>query len=130
MSRRVFYMAHPVSGDVDGNIKRALRWLSWLRRSFPAVTFIAPWIAGLMSGEDDSDPTQREAGLVDCCAAVERCDGIVAVGGRVSSGMIRERRHAKHLIDLTYFGADPPAGPYEEIKHGWCEFAEMTGGEA
>ncbi len=130
MTRKVFYMAHPVSGDVDGNIKRALQWLAWLRRSFPAVTFIAPWIAGLMSGDDDSDPAQREAGLVDCCAAVERCNGAVFVGGRISSGMARERRHAKHLIDLTYFGADPPVELYSAVEHGWVELVEMTGGES
>ena len=34
-------------------------------------------------------------GLADDLAAVERCDAIVLVGGRVSSGMAMERDHAK-----------------------------------
>lgn len=132
MARPVLYMAHPVSGDVKANIHRALNWLSWLRRSFPETTFIAPWIVGIMSGEDDADPAQREAGLVDCCAVVERCDGIVLVGGRVSTGMARERDHgveqsrelcellstghgpvaARFAVhDLTGMGATPPGNP-------------------
>lgn len=75
------------------NVDRALRWLAWLRKSFPETTFIAPWIAAIMSGEDDSDPKAREAGLVDDCAVVERCDGIVLCGGRISEGMRREMEH-------------------------------------
>lgn len=81
------------------NIERAMRWLSWLRRSFPETTFIAPWIASVQPGEDDSDPAQREAGLVDACSVIERCDGIVLCGGRVSSGMRREMEHGEAYMD-------------------------------
>lgn len=122
MTRQVLYVAHPVAptqGElvdairftpedasdeervriatqpVRDNIKSAMRWLAWLRKSFPETTFIAPWIAGIMSGEDNSVPAQREAGLVDCCAVVERCDGIVLCGGRISSGMRREMEHGR-----------------------------------
>lgn len=109
MRRFVYYMAHPLGGDVDGNIKRALRWLSWLRRTFPKVTFIAPWIAAVMSGENDDDPAQREAGLVDAVAVVDACDGVVLVGGRISSGMERERKAASWELDMTWLGEEPPA---------------------
>lgn len=111
--RQVLYMAHPVAptaeeisqmGDreamdsgmiVRANLKRAMQWLSWLRKSFPETTFIAPWISDIMAGGGDSNPKQREAGLIDCCSVVERCDGIVLVGGRISSGMRREMEHGK-----------------------------------
>lgn len=72
------------------NVKRAGRWLQWLRREFRETTFIAPWMTSILTGDDDSDPAQREAGIVDCCATVERCDGIVLIGPRISSGMRRE----------------------------------------
>ena len=108
MKRRVLYMCHPVGGDVENNIKRALRWLAWLRRSYPGTTFVAPWIAGIMSGEDDADPAQREAGLVDCEATVQLLDGAVLVGGRVSTGMQRERASAVTVFDLTALGDEPP----------------------
>lgn len=109
MRRFVYYMAHPLGGDVDVNMKRAGRWLSWLRRTFPKVTFIAPWIAAVMSGESDDDPAQREAGLVDAVAVVAVCDGVVMVGGRISSGMERERQAASWELDLTDLGDEPPA---------------------
>lgn len=115
-------MAHPLGGDVDGNIKRALRWLSWLRRSFPDVTFVAPWIAGVLSGEDDSDPVQREAGLVDADAVIQRLDGVVLVGGRISSGMGRESATTilagGVIADLIHLGTDAPAWLYSYLLHG------------
>jgi hypothetical protein len=88
------------------NLERAMRWLSWLRRSFPEVTFIAPWIAAVLAGAADADEAQRESGLVDDCAVVERCDGIVLVGARVSGGMRREMEHGMRrdgfkMYDLT-----------------------------
>lgn len=86
---------------MESNIQSALRWLAWLRKSFPEITFIAPWIADILAGADDSDPAARERGLVDCCAVVERCDGIVLVGGRVSTGMARERDHGvEHIASV------------------------------
>lgn len=75
------------------NIDLALRWLAWLRASFPDDTFIAPWIATVMSLHGDDSPALREAGLRDDCAVVERCDGIVLCGSRISDGMRREREH-------------------------------------
>lgn len=111
-NRSVLYMAHPLGGDVDGNIKRALRWLAWLRRSFPETTFVAPWIAGVMSVGGDGTEADREAGLVDDCATVALLDGIVLAGGRISSGMARERVAAitagREVIDLTHLGDEPP----------------------
>jgi hypothetical protein len=112
--RFVFYMAHPLGGDVEGNLKRAMRWLRWLRRSFQETTFVAPWIASVLSGEDDADPAQREAGLVDADAIIPRLTGVVLVGGRISSGMLREAHKAEEVhaggrvFDLTKLGIEPP----------------------
>lgn len=170
MSRLLLYVAHPVAPTDDEiaavldsehqarprttaekskialgrNLDRAMRWLSWLRRSFPETTFIAPWIASIMAGGDDSDPKQREAGLLDCCAVVERCDGIVLCGGRISSGMRREMEHAVtfhdpalfEVHDLTMGGAEPPgfppgAGPnaktFEAYMDAWAVVRRMRG---
>lgn len=112
MNRRVFYVAHPVGGDVVGNTTRAKRWLHWLKVTFREETFVAPWIADLECGMNDSDPVQREAGLVDCETVVQRLTGIVLVGGRISTGMARECAVAREIVDLTQLGAEPPAQPY------------------
>lgn len=118
---------------VHANVRKAMRWLSWLRRSFPETTFIAPWIASILSGEKDSDPAQREAGMRDNEAVVERCDGIVLCGGRISSGMHREMqwglvsanppmkssRGNFAVYDLTGLGAEPPPQLCNLTLGGW-----------
>lgn len=110
--RAVFYMAHPVGGptpeDVARNVANAHTWLRWLRLSFPETTFIAPWLASIASGDDDFDPAQREAAMVDAEAVVSRCTGLVHVGGRVSTGMRREAACAYEEHDLTFLGSTPP----------------------
>ncbi|MBA2741473.1 MAG: hypothetical protein H0U46_05625 [Actinobacteria bacterium] len=110
-STQIWYLAHPVSAPdragVEANAWRALRWLAWLRRNSTAV-IVAPWIAGVLSGEDDADPAQRERALLDCEAVVRRMTGIIAVGGRWSAGMARERAVAAEVCDLTALGEDPP----------------------
>lgn len=83
---------------VRRNLDRAQRWLSWLRRSFPETTFIAPWISSILAGADGHDPNQREQGLIDDCAVIERCDGIVLCGPRISAGMARERDHFRAAL--------------------------------
>jgi hypothetical protein len=127
VSRPLIYMAHPVAptaeeiadrdhptpvdAAINRNLASALRWLAWLRASFSETTFIAPWISVIQSLGGDDSPALREAGLVDDCTVVERCDGIVLVGGRISSGMARERDHGKanHLPDyFQVYDLTPP----------------------
>lgn len=107
---RLYYLAHPVSGDVVANCSRAARWLRALMRALPDDTVIAPWLAALVAGNDDADPSQREAGLLDCERVVERCDGLIACGERWSTGMLRELGAARcrglPVADLTGLG-DP-----------------------
>jgi hypothetical protein len=134
--RRVIYVAHPVapteeelaaaisdSATPDGrpdaisfhaerivraNIQSALRCLAWLRSSFPETTFIASWIAGVQSVGGDGTPEDRERGLVDCCAVVERCDGLVHMGRRISSGMRREEAHGQASKFVRFQPWDDP----------------------
>ncbi|MBA2718917.1 MAG: hypothetical protein H0U52_06720 [Chloroflexi bacterium] len=109
---RIAYMAHPVSGDVAANLARALRWLHYLSATDPETAYVDPWIAALMAGADDDDPAQRARGLAHDVAMVKRCDAIVLVGGRVSSGMAIEHNAALtvgiSVIDLTALGEEPP----------------------
>lgn len=93
----VAYLAHPVRGDVAGNLARAKRWLSYLQRAYPDRAFIAPWIAWLESGDDDSDPEVRARGLERCCAVAARAEEFWPVGcgelplGHITVGMFAER---------------------------------------
>lgn len=110
MSVRIYYLAHPVSGDVPGNVARALRWLRWLVGQHPDWAISAPWIPYVL-GLDES--TDRARGLRDDVAMVRRCDGIILAGGRLSQGMAVELGAARagglHVLDLLHLGAEPPA---------------------
>lgn len=84
--------------SIGSNLKRAMRWLHWLRMSFQETTFIAPWIASVLAGADDHDPAQRSAGIIDNLKVIERCDGIVLCGPRISSGMRMEMEHGMSCV--------------------------------
>ena len=121
--RLVLYVAHCVRPTADeiaafvgdpalaasratrANVSAAMHSLSWLRHTFSETTFIAPWITSIQCGDDDADPAQRESGLIDCCAVVERCDGIVLCGPRMSNGMRREMEHGMRVASrCSYIG--------------------------
>lgn len=122
--------------SVRANLQRALRWLAWLRKSFPETTFIAPWIATVMSLDGDDSPELREAGLVDDCAVVERCDGIVLCGGRISSGMRREMEHGKarggplRIADQLGYAEEFQVYDLSEIDEATRDRGTWLGGES
>lgn len=102
-------MAHPVAGDVVGNVARAKRWLAWCLEELAGVVVIAPWVHDIECLPlRDEDPGDRMLSLERCAAAAGVCDGVVLVGGRVSEGMAYEAARAREVIDLTHLGAEPP----------------------
>jgi len=109
---RVVYMAHPVSGDVEANLARAKRWYKWITDNYK-VGVVADWIINCEI-YDDSNPADREAGLLVCEEIASRCDEIWLVGGVVSNGMAREAEAAEAagvtVVDLSAAGAEPPEG--------------------
>ena len=116
----MFYLAHPVAGDVANNLAAARRWLKWAHTAIPPrfpghdVAVIAPWITDCEI-YDDSVPTERAAGMARNLATITRCHGILLCGGRISSGMQVELDGAKgqglvHILDLTWMGTEPYQG--------------------
>lgn len=108
----------PTELALRANLERAMRWLSWLRRSFPETTFIAPWIAIVLSGADDSNPVVRERAMQDNFAVIERCDGIVLCGPRISEGMRREMEQGqmRHKIWIDPYQADQTFRVYDVTR--------------
>jgi hypothetical protein len=90
---KIVYMAHPVSGDVEANLKRAKKWIKWIEANHSNVAVVANWIIECEIWDDD-DPAQRAAGLRRDLAIIKRCDELWMVGPRVSSGMAQERDQA------------------------------------
>lgn len=123
----VVYMAHPVgapdAAGVAANVARATRWYRWLLDTEPGRAITAPWLATLLAGVPDDD-ANRARGLRDDCAIACRLDGIVLVGGRISTGM----RHELDAVvaaggwvsDCTWLGDEPPTidAPLHPIDAG------------
>jgi hypothetical protein len=97
----VCMMLHPVGiGSTRAmNVSSAKIWLRALVESVPTVSFDASWLPYAETMID------RERGIHDALAVLDRCDAVVAVGGEFSRGMIAEWQRAatKKLrqIDLT-----------------------------
>lgn len=59
---RVAYIAHPISGDVAGNIKKVKAIMQKIAREEPGVVPFAPYLTALEILDEDS-PEQREQGI-------------------------------------------------------------------
>lgn len=106
----IIYVAHPVSGDVQDNCDKVLKWLRWLTEADPSRIYIAPWVGEVLA-HLDLDPIPADfydRVLSDDEEVVRRCDGILLTGGRMSTGMKREHSAAvqahKNIYDLVCFG--------------------------
>jgi hypothetical protein len=144
----VGYMAHPVApteeqitakmdGDpvlrlprdlaitycVQDNLDSATAWLRWLVEN-TNWAISAPWIP-YVQALNDATSSHRERGLRDDCAMAARCDGIILVGGRLSSGMEREWNAVKDrdgwVLDLLHLGPTPPTSQ-PETWSSWTEY--------
>lgn len=113
----MIYLAHPVAAPskegVRANVEKAGRWLLWLSEKEPDRTIIAPWLTTLLLGADDFNLLARERAIRASHNVIVRCDGIVLVGGRISTGMQGEINSALSvggwISDLTSLGDEPPA---------------------
>ena len=84
MSRVLVYVAHPVSGDVAGNLALGREYVRAAYRAGYAP--LAPWITGC-EVLDEGDPADRAIGLECDFATVVVCAEIWLCGPRVSAGM-------------------------------------------
>lgn len=107
---RVCYMAHPIGGDVVGNVARAKRWLAYLQRAHggpaaePRRAFIAPYLAWIeLKVLDEHSPMERAHGLNLAIEAASRCDEFWPVG------CSHQREHV----------AERAAPPPLDIKREW-----------
>lgn len=121
MSKKVFYVAHPVSGDPLGNCDKVCAWIKWLTLNVPEHIFIAPWVAEVRAFADENAlPEFYDRVLADDQEVVRHCDGILLVGGKVSRGMQLEldAARATNKLIINVAGWDRvPSGPLEDGAH-------------
>lgn len=91
MGKPVFYVAHPVSGDPVANAYKTIAWVKWLTLNDTDRIYIAPWVAEVLAFANDIvDPAFYDRVLSDDEEVVKHLDGLLMVGGTISTGMRRE----------------------------------------
>ena len=98
MKSKIAYIAHPISGDVSGNIQKILNIVRDINLTKPDVVPFAPYIADVLI-MDDSKPEERSIGICNDLKILK--SGIISelwiYGERVSGGMQAEILLAEEL---------------------------------
>lgn len=88
MKKKIVYIAHPIGGDVEGNIDKILAIVRNINLTMPNVVAMAPYIVDCLA-MDDSVPNERWIGIDKNHALIRSgiFDAIWLYGNRVSEGM-------------------------------------------
>jgi hypothetical protein len=95
---RVIYIAHPIGGDVKGNVERILRIVAEINLTMPDVVPFVPYLPDVLA-LDDSDPILRERCISNDRELFDRraMDAVWLYGDRISTGMAAEIALARSL---------------------------------
>lgn len=113
----VYYVAHPVTGDPEGNAYKAIAWIHWLTLNDPSRVYVAPWVAEVLAfARENAAPEFYARVLADDQDVVRHLDGVLMVGGKVSRGMALEsdaaRERSLPIIDWSRYSTP------EEVPSG------------
>lgn len=109
---KVAYIAHPIGGDVKGNIDKILAIVREINIEEPDVVPFVPYLADCIA-MDDNIPEHRERGIKNDIELFNRrfIDEVRLYGGRVSAGMIAEIELAI-LLDIPIRAYSGQAAKY------------------
>jgi len=107
----IAYIAHPVGGDVAGNIEKILKIVREININEPDVVPFVPYLADLYALNDDI-PEERNRGIKNGLSLIEA--GFITecrlYGDRISAGMSAEIKQficteipVKPMTDETMF---------------------------
>lgn len=96
--KKIVYIAHPIGGDVEGNLKKLRNIVRQLNMTYRDIVPFVPYYADVVS-MDDSDPHQRERGIENDVALFLSgvIDEVWLYGDRISDGMREEIDLARQL---------------------------------
>lgn len=88
---KVVYICHPISGDIENNIKKVIQICREVNLTEPDVTPFVPYLSDLYA-LDDSKPEERERGFKNNFNLLKKgfIDEIWLYGDRISNGMRAE----------------------------------------
>ena len=95
LNMKVAYIAHPISGDVEGNLKEIRKIVKEINMNEPDVVPFVPYYADCVS-MDDNVPAERMRGIKNDTAILQSgmVDELRLYGPRLSEGMKQEVLHA------------------------------------
>lgn len=95
---KIVYIAHPISGDIEGNLADLRRIVRKINMEFPDVVPFVPYYADIVS-LDDNIPEERERGIKNDIAILKSgcVDEVWLTGERISNGMAAEKDLASKL---------------------------------
>lgn len=124
---KIAYLAHPIGGDVDGNIKKLLQIIKEINLNEPDVVPFAPYIPDCLA-LDDNIPEERMRGIKNDVELFKKTqiDEVRLYGNKISMGMLEEVKLAKKLginvrpmTDETFEGLKELfPGIYREFVNG------------
>ena len=88
---KIVYIAHPISGDVEGNLKRIVEIGRKINMEEPEVVPFAPYFFDCFA-LDDRFPEERNRGIKNDIELINKgfINEVRLYGDRISSGMIHE----------------------------------------
>lgn len=99
MKKKIVYIAHPIGGDVEGNLKSIQSIYDWVsyQHQDEVIPFV-PYYATVMS-LDDNNPSAREVGMMHNKHFFDHgiIDEVWLYGDRISKGMAQEIEWAEKL---------------------------------
>lgn len=92
MKKRIAYIAHPIGGNVEDNLKSLRRVIYNINKYEKDTVPFCPYYADVVT-LDDNDPLQRARGIENDMAILKRpgmVDELRLYGERISPGMVDE----------------------------------------
>ena len=98
MKLKIAYIAHPISGDVKGNIEKINAIVREINLNEPNTVPFVPYLSDLLALNDEI-PEERERGIKNNIRLIQSgiVDEIRLYGDTVSKGMLAEINLAKSL---------------------------------
>jgi len=89
---KLVYIAHPLGGNVQENLKLAGQWVRWASR-LQGIVPIAPYFQSVVAFSE-STPEEREEGFQHGLKVLQYCQELWICGETISRGMQRELDYA------------------------------------
>jgi len=95
---KVVYIAHPIGGDIEGNLKRVVKIARMINLTEPETVPVANYFLDCYA-LDDNIPEERERGIKNDTELFHRgyIDEVRLYGDRISNGMRAEVLLARQL---------------------------------